>query len=276
MFGHCKFSVHCRNYHITTTCSNFPCKDSECRTRLRHPKPCKFFVVYGNCKFGNNCSFLHLPLNNSEKEIETLKDAIKQKDEEILDILSRLTEMEKKIDSLSKSKANSTDKSSNCNFLINDSETLTVHKEKPHDSSSEQVENTKERNLFKCDVCDYESSSKKGVSIHKGSKHRDLKGHDKLATDEEQKLSVSLHPKFKCYLCGEALPTISDLINHNNLNHKGYPKKMGCEECDKICSNIPMLNNHKETEHNLYLCARCNTQFNGRESLDEHIRKQHT
>ena len=53
-----------------------------------------------------------------------------------MDILSRLTEMEKKIDSLSKSKANSTDKSSNCNFLINDSETLTVHKEKPHDSSS--------------------------------------------------------------------------------------------------------------------------------------------
>ena len=84
------------------------------------------------------------PLNNSEKEIELLKDAIKHKDEEILDILSRLTEMEKKIDSLSKSKANSTDKSSNCNFLINDSETLTVHKEKPHDSSSEQVENTVE------------------------------------------------------------------------------------------------------------------------------------
>ena len=91
-----------------------------------------------------------------------------------------------------------------------------------------------------------------------------------------EKLSVSLYPKFKCYLCGEALPTITDLINHHNLNHKGYPKKMVCEECDKICSNIPMLNNHKETEHNLYLCARCNTQFNGRESLDEHTEKQHT
>ena len=88
--------------------------------------------------------------------------------------------------------------------------------------------------------------------------------------------SVSLHPKFKCYLCGESLQTISDLINHHNLNHKGYPKKMICEECDQICTHAAMLNNHKETEHNIYICARCNMQFNGKECLNEHTGKQHT
>ena len=122
MFGHCKFGVLCRKYHITNTCSNFPCKDSECRSRLRHPRPCKFFTLYQNCKFGNNCSFLHLPLNNSEKEIETLKNAIKQKDEELVNILSRLSEMEKNIESLLKNKANSMDKSAKSESTNNDLE----------------------------------------------------------------------------------------------------------------------------------------------------------
>ena len=133
-----------------------------------------------------------------------------------------------------------------------------------------------ENNLSICEIWDYESSSRKGVSIHKGAKHKDLKGLDKQISKPVEKSSVSLHPKFKCYLCGESLPTISDLINHHNLNYKGYPKKMVCEDCDQICTNIPMLNNHKETEHNICICARCNTQFYGRESLDEHTRKQHT
>ena len=83
-------------------------------------------------------------------------------------------------------------------------------------------------------------------------------------------------PKFKCYLCGESLQSISDLIIHHNRNHKGYPKKMVCEECDHICTHAAMLNNHKETEHNIYICARCNIQFNGKESLEEHKEKQHT
>ena len=39
----------------------------------------------------------------------------------------------------------------------------------------------------------------------------------------------SLHPTFKCYLCEKTLPTKSHLINHQNLDHKGYPKKFVCE-----------------------------------------------
>ena len=74
----------------------------------------------------------------------------------------------------------------------------------------------------------------------------------------EEKSSVSLHPKFNCYLCGESLITITDLINHHNLNHKGCSKIMVCEECDQICTHTAMLKIHKETEHNIYICARCN------------------
>ena len=98
----------------------------------------------------------------------------------------------------------------------------------------------------------------------------------KMTKPSVEKLSASLYPKFKFYLCGESLPTISDLIHHHNLNHKGYPKKMVCEDCDQICTNVPMLNNHKKTEHNMYICVRCNIQFYGRESLDEHTGKHHT
>ena len=91
--------------------------------------------------FGNNFSFLHLPLNNSEKEIETLKNAIKQKDEELMNILSRLSEMEKNIESLLKNKANSMDKSAKSESINNDLENFTLHQEKHHESSYEITSN---------------------------------------------------------------------------------------------------------------------------------------
>ena len=275
-FGHCKFQSKCRKRHIKKKCEKENCEIQNCLER--HPRECSYFRDFGRCKFGSYCSFDHKAskddtiiklekdLNDVKNRLDEIEEVLKSKNKQIEFILAALEDK--------------TDHNKECNFLINDLETMTVHQEKPSESSYEQVENTMENNLFKCDVCDYESSSKKGVSIHKGSKHKDVNGLDKQISkpviEKVEKLSVSPHPKFKCYHCGESLPTISDLINHHNLNHKGYPKKMVCDNCDQICTNIPMLNNHKETEHNMYICARCNTQFYGRENLDEHTRKQHT
>ena len=42
----------------------------------------------------------------------------------------------------------------------------------------------------------------------------------------EGKIPLSVHPKFKCYLCEKSLPNKSDLINHQNLDHKGHQKKI--------------------------------------------------
>ena len=97
----------------------------------------------------------------------------------------------------------------------------------------------------------------------------------KASTPLVGKIPLSIHPKFKCYFCEKSLQTKSDLINHQNLDHKGHPKKSVCEEGEQICTHATMLISHKETEHNMFICARCNIQFYGKESLNQHTGKQH-
>ena len=87
--------------------------------------------------------------------------------------------------------------------------------------------------------------------------------------------TISLHPNFKCYLCDQMYPSKTDLINHHNSKHSGNPKKFACEDCDENWIHEVMLNSHKQTEHNIFVCARCNNQFYGKENLDVHIRKKH-
>ena len=66
-FGHCKFGSNCHKKHTTDTCPNYPCSVNDCPKR--HPRPCKYFVVTGFCKFNDTCSFLHAA-NKSEKDLE--------------------------------------------------------------------------------------------------------------------------------------------------------------------------------------------------------------
>ena len=78
-FGHCKYGVHCRHQHIDELCTNFPCNTNNCSKR--HPKPCKYYLINGFCKFNESCSFSHeLGQRNKneviEKEIEKLKEEV--------------------------------------------------------------------------------------------------------------------------------------------------------------------------------------------------------
>ena len=96
--GHCKYGVHCRNLHTTETCDNFPCTTTTCSKR--HPKICRFFSIYGRCKFNDSCSYLHKhgdieKTGQLEKEIENLKAEIKL----LITVVDNLKDM---ISSLSK------------------------------------------------------------------------------------------------------------------------------------------------------------------------------
>ena len=88
-------------------------------------------------------------------------------------------------------------------------------------------------------------------------------------------ITKSLHPDSKCYLCSQLIPLKTNLIKHHNRKHKGHPKKFACEYCDKNWIHEVMLNSHKQNEHDIFVCARCNNQFHGKEELNEHIRKKH-
>ena len=58
------------------------CKMESCdpiNCKLRHPRKCKYFETFGNCKFGNYCAYSNLPsedkgkIKDLEKMIQTAK-----------------------------------------------------------------------------------------------------------------------------------------------------------------------------------------------------------
>ena len=57
--------------------------------------------------------------------------------------------------------------------------------------------------------------------------------------------------------------------------HKDKAVRYTCERCDENWPHEVMLNSHKQMEHNIHVCARCNTQYTGKENLDEHIKIKH-
>ena len=105
----------------------------------------------------------------------------------------------------------------------------------------------------------------------------DYNGHfEEDQKDEERNTNViQLKPGFKCYLCNSNFSTKSNMKKHHNYHHKDRPIRYTCDRCDENWKHEEMLNSHKGSEHNIYICARCNTQFIGKQKLDEHFRLKH-
>ena len=55
--GYCKFKGKCRHLHISELCSSSNCSSDSCQ--LRHPSNCRFFTLYGSCKYGIKCAYRH-------------------------------------------------------------------------------------------------------------------------------------------------------------------------------------------------------------------------
>ena len=155
-FGHCKFGQTCKKFHTKETCTTFHCKYSDCT--LRHPKMCKFFARRSWCKFGEECSFSHFSANEhfaNKKEIETLKaenEALKTRTLLLEAKISKIDTIEEELKALKTE--------------INSQVTENVNQQEPEEIQPE------DNSTFKCDFCEYTSLSRKGVNIHKGSKHK--------------------------------------------------------------------------------------------------------
>ena len=114
-FGYCKYKELCRNLHVNEKCEIVSCDLSTCM--LRHPKLCKYFAQYKQCKF-HPCRFEHvemetdlekLQLDNQKtsekvsnleqilKEKEHLENDIKNCDERIVQFEEVIKKLEKTI-----------------------------------------------------------------------------------------------------------------------------------------------------------------------------------
>ena len=142
-YVHCKFGSKCKKFHTTETCLNFPCKLEACRSR--HPSQCKFFSLFGKCKFYETCSYLHIVAGNTvdkilsdkikvlKEENDSNKEKIRVFEHEIENFRRRIFEMEAVL-------------------LRFDKMEIEIQTLKEHFSDTKQLEN------FYCDICEYKAS----------------------------------------------------------------------------------------------------------------------
>ena len=81
-FGHCRFKGNCRKEHVDTICEANDCDMKTCNKR--HPKACHYFSVFGRCKFGSFCDYVHLPsMKTIVKEINCKLISLESKIQEL-------------------------------------------------------------------------------------------------------------------------------------------------------------------------------------------------
>ena len=109
-YGHCKFLERCRKKHIKEVCENINCEIIDCQRR--HPKPCRFFQMYGHCKF-EYCSYGHtdskemmklkelkLALEVKSQDIQILRNSLADQTEQIKSLESKLIETSRQVANL--------------------------------------------------------------------------------------------------------------------------------------------------------------------------------
>ena len=97
----CKFKDECKRKHIDNICEDFSCEGLKCMSR--HPKLCKFYNLYGRCKF-NPCAYLHpekdKSIDDMKKENEIILENIKKTENAIEEINAKLASHENLDDKL--------------------------------------------------------------------------------------------------------------------------------------------------------------------------------
>ena len=111
-FGFCKFRNNFFRKHKDNICENGQCEVR--KFPLRHPKKCRFFVMYKNCKFGTFCRFNHVFIDvfKDSEEIEKIKKQLDEVKKEIMERDEKIDKLNKnlkeRVDSLEKSNEEAT------------------------------------------------------------------------------------------------------------------------------------------------------------------------
>ena len=303
-FGHCKFSEKCRLMHINEICGNHECNIKLCN--LRHPRVCNFFRDYNRCKFGQWCSFKHEQIENKKTDARI---------GEIERMLKEKNDIEEKIELCNKKHAELETYLKKCESLENkisekDVIILTmqqnvrdleirmnaVEKKETVIETEEQIEkekaDPKPDEKYKCDKCDFDTTSKKGLNIHKKRKHTNFR--------------IEEFPK-SCEICEKSIKSVIEMQKHIRTHsftgeYSHYrDANYKCEDCDFTSKTIETMEVHvgkcradnfecglcektEETLENLeihllsceiYECEECQLRSRFLKDLKTHIEKDH-
>ena len=89
-YGFCRYGDTCHFKHERKICNDSNCNIFNCN--LRHPRICRWFQVYGRCKFTSFCKYKHTEI----KSFEEIVTKIEHNDNKLADIDIILENLKKK------------------------------------------------------------------------------------------------------------------------------------------------------------------------------------
>ena len=158
-FGYCKFGESCKYLHVNELCLKTNC-DRSCS--FRHPKECVYFKKYKNCKFGEWCRYDH---QFCEKVSENSREYIKTIDGKYDEIMKEIVFLKTEILNLKET-------NSRLQYLL-ESQKSTKNVDTLMENNKNISENVIEiDDKFKCDRCNYQAKTERGLNTHIGKKHK--------------------------------------------------------------------------------------------------------
>ena len=307
-FGYCKYGDKCHFRHINEKCVTKDCKIHDCEKR--HPKICIFKRKFGQCKFTTYCRYEHDKASDTfensdkivelENKIENLQQNSKATDTQNLNEIKKETSdkfaaIEQKFQSI---KDKLEEKESLFQTLenkfksmeevfekrINDLEKALKQEQKKNETLLVEFQTLEiEREIIKCEQCDFTTTSSKGFKTH--TKRMHTVKNDKVELQCEvceyvtsSKLILKRHMKTHSYTFeGTMCKCIECDFTGNNAwsiqihNGKAHTKSIECGLCDLQTQDLETLNLHLKTCE-IYECNECECVAKQISGIKKHIK----
>ena len=136
-------------------------------------------------------------------------------------------------------------------------------------------------NIFKCDTCKYETSTRVNLNRHSRYKHDtcyikcefcEFTGNASLLSDHKR----NYHGELKgCTDCDYKPTSRASLMNHQRNNHMGMI--FDCDECGMKITSKEGLKSHKDNKHKglRHKCPKCDYQATQKGNLKIHTQAMH-
>ena len=259
--GYCQFRDKCRNKHPKEVCDDENCENV---CDKRHPNPCKFghrctflkkkICLYSHVTFASDDGKikevnkkLNKKIENLDKKMEGLQSNLNEKDLEISELKQKFKDLEKIVHNFGKEIGEVEERvidatKSNETFLNQSISVLEGSFKLP------------EKVIFKCEQCNFETESEKGLKVHFRRKHVDV-----------------LDIPQTCDFCEMKCFNKQNLEDHLK-KHSYRELKYKCEDCDFLVEDILSLDVHVERKHSgNFKCVICGFSEKDEEHLNTHL-----
>ena len=137
-------------------------------------------------------------------------------------------------------------------------------------------------NMWQCELCDKEYTSKGNLKTHVQNKHKGDKSQCQQCEFQGTYSSLRYHIqilhrgiKFSCEMCDYQATLAGNLKTHIQSMHEG--KKFPCQQCDYQAAQAGALHNHIQSKHEgiKFPCHLCAYQATQAGNLKAHVQRKH-